>query len=82
MTHLKVDKLNNKDRKMDINVYKTMSKKESISMKRKHIKERSPSCRLGLIPSLVTDESFVDKTRVWRKYKVSILVSMMSLSGC
>ena len=29
--------------------------------------------------SSVTDESFVDETRVWRKYKISILVSMMSL---
>ena len=29
--------------------------------------------------SSVTDESFVDETRIWRKYKISILVSMMSL---
>ena len=29
--------------------------------------------------SSVIDESFVDETRVWRKYKISILVSMMSL---
>ena len=29
--------------------------------------------------SSLTDESFVDKTRVWHKYKISILVSMMSL---
>ena len=29
--------------------------------------------------SSVTDETFVDETRVWREYKISILVSMMSL---
>ena len=31
-------------------------------------------------PSSFTDEFFVDETRVWRKYKIPILVSMMSLS--
>ena len=34
---------------------------------------------LTFLDSSVTDESFVDETRVWRKYKISILVSMMSL---
>ena len=29
--------------------------------------------------SRATDGSFVDKTHVWRKYKISILVSIMSL---
>ena len=29
--------------------------------------------------STVTDESFLDEMRVWRKYKILILVSMMSL---
>ena len=32
--------------------------------------------------SSVTSESYVDKTRVWRKYKISIVVSMMSLLTC
>ena len=34
---------------------------------------------LTFFNSSVTDESFVDETRVWRKYEISILVSMMSL---
>ena len=32
-----------------------------------------------VLDSSVTDESFVDKTCVWRKYKILILVFMMSL---
>ena len=34
---------------------------------------------LIIFDSSVTDESFVDETRVWRKYKILILVSMVSL---
>ena len=32
---------------------------------------------LTIFDSSVTNESFVDETRVWRKYEVSILVSMI-----
>ena len=39
----------------------------------------SQSLTTSVVRSIVTDESFVDETRVWRKYKISILVSVMSL---
>ena len=35
-----------------------------------------------LFDSSVTDGSFVDEMRVWRKYKISFLVTMMSLFSC
>ena len=46
-------------------------------------RQSSSSCLLDrcvtFFVSSVTDRYFVDETRVWRKYKFSILVSMMSL---